>query len=181
MLTISLPSTGYLRLRACLQPTPRGMGCLEGDDLTGTRRLSSSPLIPSDTHAPCLAFAYHLFAECRLPSTTRGPSTNHLRRGMSPVSRMVAPGEVVAFGYAPPLILSPASPPPHHTAMPPYSLPLPLRSAPRLPSLTRSPLPHRLAQPVAEHVPRHQLSERLQQGPDRLHLVGQPAVVELIR
>ena len=60
-----------------------------------------------------------------------------------------------AFGYAPPLVLSPASPPPHHTAVPPYSLPLPLRSAPRLPSLTRPPLPHRLAQPVAVHVRRH--------------------------
>ena len=64
--------------------------------------------------------------------------------------------------------------------MPPHSLPLPLRSAPRLPSLTRSPLPLRLTQPVTEHIPRHQLSERLQQGQDRLHLVGQPAVVELI-
>ena len=29
-----------------------------------TRRLSSSPPIPSDTHALCLAFSYHLFAEC---------------------------------------------------------------------------------------------------------------------
>ena len=54
-----------------------------------------------------------------------------------------------------------------------------LRSAPRLPSLTRSPLPHRLTQPATANFCRHR-SERLQQGPDCLRLVGQPAVVELI-
>ena len=145
-------------------------------------RAASHPLHPSppDTHAVCRALAYHSL--CRVQNTFQGATAFNQNLEAWDVSRVTFCGQYCGgslLPYAPPLILSPASPPPHHTAMPPYSLPLPLRSAPRLPSLTRSPLPHRLTQPVAEHVRRHRLSERLQQGPDRLHLVGQLAVVEL--
>ena len=45
------------------------MGRLEGHYIRGTRRLSTSPLIPSDTHALCLAFAYHSL--CRVQNTFR--------------------------------------------------------------------------------------------------------------
>ena len=59
-LPFALPSAGYLPMGDCLQPTPRGVECLEGHELRCTRRLSSSPPIPIDTYALCLTFAYRL-------------------------------------------------------------------------------------------------------------------------
>ena len=105
----ALPSAAYLLRRECLQPTPRGVGRLEGHYIRGTRRLSTSPLIPL-TRTRCASLLLTIrFAECRIPSERRGPSTKTSRRGTSRGSR--------ALKYAPPLLLSPASPPPHHTAM----------------------------------------------------------------
>ena len=90
-------------------------------------RAASCPLHPSPlTRTRCASLLLTIrFAECSLPSVARLPSTNPLRRGMSRASRMARPpapvmsrgSRMVALTYAPPLILSPASPPPHHTAM----------------------------------------------------------------
>ena len=150
-------------------------------------RAASHPLhpSPSDTHALCLAFAYHSlcrvqstfnnarafnqpleawdvsrvttlavraashplhlspptrtrcasllliirFAKCRVPSTKRGPSTNPLRRGTSRGSQ--------ALAYAPPLVLSTH---PLLTRTRYASLLLTIRFAEcRLPSSTRMP------------------------------------------
>ena len=99
-------------------------------DLRCTRRLSSSPPIPSDTHAPCLAFCLpSLFAKCSVPSTTRMPSTNPSRRGMSRGS--------LPYTYALPLVLS-TYPLRHARAVPRFCLPSRFAEC-RVPSTTRGP------------------------------------------
>ena len=74
-------------------------------------RAASHPLHPSPlTRTRCASLLLTIrFAECRVLSKTRLPSTNPSRRGTSRGSQ--------AYSYAPPLVLSPASPPPHHNAM----------------------------------------------------------------
>ena len=108
------------------------------------------------------------------------PSAEYLPRGegLQPKPRGVGRLEGHDLGTRQPLILSPASPTASHRHGLPYSLPF--LSDARLPSLTRSPsLPHRLTQPVAAHVRDTNSLSDCNSAPDRLHLVGQRAVVEL--
>ena len=79
-------------------------------ECTRTRCLQPTRLwltISLSTARQCLAFAYHSL--CRVQAFARIAFNQPLEAWN--VSR------VADFPYAPPLILSPASPPPHHTAM----------------------------------------------------------------
>ena len=92
----------------CASPICRSSFCAVSF-ATATRPAESAAILAAGTPQCNLICTPPLLrAEC-MPSMARMPSTKPSRRGTSRGSR--------SSPYAPPLLLSPASPPPHHTAM----------------------------------------------------------------